>query len=218
MKIHADLSLRAFADTPSMPWVPSPEAGVHRKMLDRDGQEVARATSIVRFDPGHSFSFHMHGLGEEFLVLDGVFSDEEGDYPAGTYVRNPPGSHHAPSSPQGCTIFVKLRQMKASDTARVVIDTHTIPPSDARAGMTESLLYHNSITGERVTLLRLEPGSALEPHSHPHGEELLVLEGACEDDQGEYSIGTWLRNPAGSQHQLRSRLGCTLWMKTGHLG
>ena len=65
-------------------------------MLDRIGDEVARATSIVRYAPGSSFARHEHAKGEEFLVLEGIFSDDSGDYPAGFYVRNPPGSGHTP--------------------------------------------------------------------------------------------------------------------------
>jgi len=98
MLINADFSARAVVDTASMPWVPSPLAGVERKMLDRDGGEVARATSVVRYAAGSAFEPHEHGGGEEFFVLEGVFSDEHGDYPAGTYVRNPPGSRHRPFS------------------------------------------------------------------------------------------------------------------------
>src|SRR6056297_2598515 len=69
--------------------------GVRRRMLDRIGNEVARATTIVRFDPGSAFSAHTHDGGEEYLVLDGTFQDEDGDFPAGSYVRNPPTSSHA---------------------------------------------------------------------------------------------------------------------------
>src|SRR5579859_6313352 len=110
MLINADFSARAVVDTTALPWIPSPMPGVERKMLERDGGEVARATSLVRYAAGSRFERHEHGGGEEFLVLDGIFSDEYGDYPPGTYVRNPPGSHHAPFSRTGCTLFVKLRQ------------------------------------------------------------------------------------------------------------
>ena len=92
MKIHTDLKLRVIADTTDMPWAPCPVNGIDRKMLERDGDEITRATSLVRYEPNSSFNPHQHELGEEFLVLDGVFEDEHGKYPAGTYVKNPPGS------------------------------------------------------------------------------------------------------------------------------
>jgi len=95
MRINADFSKRVVIDTAAMEWEDSPMAGVQRRKLDRIGEEVARATSLVKYDPESYFSAHTHSGGEEFLVLDGVFSDEHGDYPAGTYVRNPIGSSRA---------------------------------------------------------------------------------------------------------------------------
>ena len=69
MEINADFSQRVVVHAAQLPWVPSPMAGVERRMLDRIGDEVARATSIVRYAPGSQFSPHTHGGGEEFLVL-----------------------------------------------------------------------------------------------------------------------------------------------------
>ncbi len=125
--VNADFSQRVVIATDTLPWIPSPQAGVERRLLDRIGGEVARATSLVRYAPASAFSAHEHALGEEFLVLAGVFSDEHGDYGEGTYVRNPPGSRHTPRTRPGCTIFVKLRQMKPTETRRVVIDTARTP-------------------------------------------------------------------------------------------
>ena len=121
MKIRTDYSVREHVPFESVAWVVSPGEGVERKMLERDGGEVARATSIVRYAPGSSFAEHVHERGEEFLVLEGTFQDEHGDYPAGTYVRSPPGSRHRPFSANGCTIFVKLRQFSEGDMARCVM-------------------------------------------------------------------------------------------------
>ncbi|MEB3216481.1 MAG: cupin domain-containing protein [Nostocales cyanobacterium 94392] len=123
MKLNADISQRVVLFSEDIPWVDSPMPGVQRRMLERDGEEVARATSIVRYAPNSYFAEHTHGGGEEFLVLDGIFSDEHGDYPPGTYIRNPIGSKHKPFSREGCTIFVKLWQMHPDDEQPVVIDT-----------------------------------------------------------------------------------------------
>ncbi|WP_299047113.1 cupin domain-containing protein [uncultured Tateyamaria sp.] len=125
MKLNADFTRRAVVHAAGQDFVPSPMPGVERLMLDRIGDEVARATTIVRYAPGSNFSPHTHDGGEEFLVLDGVFQDEHGDSPAGTYVRNPPGSRHQPGSEPGCTIFVKLRQFASDDDRHVVVDTTT---------------------------------------------------------------------------------------------
>src|SRR5512146_2892456 len=137
MELNADFSKRAVVHAGTLPWVASPMPGVHRRMLDRIGEEVARATSIVRYAPGSHFSPHVHDGGEEFLVLDGVFQDEHGDYPAGSYVRNPPTSRHTPGSDAGCTIFVKLWQFDPADRRPVRLDTGKMPysPAPDRAGV-----------------------------------------------------------------------------------
>ena len=125
MQLHADLTKRAVVDSTKLDWIASPLAGVERRMLERDGDEVARATTIVRYAPESTFDPHVHALGEEYVVLEGTFSDEHGDFGKGFYVRNPPGSRHRPHSRDGCTILVKLRQMDPSDTVQVNVDTNT---------------------------------------------------------------------------------------------
>ena len=89
MELNADFSRRASVHAARLAWTPSPIAGVERRMLDRIGDEVARATSIVRYAPNCHFSAHTHGGGEEFLVLEGVFQDEHGDFPAGCLYPQP---------------------------------------------------------------------------------------------------------------------------------
>ena len=121
--VNSDFTQRVVIATDTLPWLASPQAGVERRLLDRIGGEVARATSLVRYAPASTFPAHEHALGEEFFVLSGVFSDEHGDYGKGTYVRNPPGSRHTPRTDPGCIIFVKLRQMKPTETKRVAVDT-----------------------------------------------------------------------------------------------
>jgi len=216
MNINADLGQRAVVYSEEVPWVDSPLPGVQRRMLERDGGEVARATSIVRYAPNSSFSPHTHGGGEEFLVLDGVFSDESGDFGPGMYVRNPPGSEHTPRSDAGCTIFVKLRQMAPDDREFVRVDTARAAWLAGAAPGTSELPLHER-GAEHVRLVKLAPGTRVARHDHPGGEEILVLDGGFEDELGRYPKGTWLRNPPGSAHSTLSRQGCTLFVKTGHL-
>jgi anti-sigma factor ChrR (cupin superfamily) len=217
MNINADLSQRAVVRSEELPWVESPLPCVHRRMLERDGGEVARATSIVRYAPDSAFSAHTHGGGEEFLVLEGVFSDESGDFGPGMYVRNPPGSKHTPRSGPGCTIFVKLRQMDPDDQEFVRVDTTSAPWQRGSVPGASVMPLHER-GSERVRLVKLAPGTVLDPHQHAGGEEILVLDGAFEDELGRYPKGTWLRNPDRSAHRVFSAEGCTLYVKTGHLG
>ena len=217
MQLNTDFSQRCVVDTTALPWQPSPSPLVHRRLIERDGGEQARATSIVRYDPGATFSAHRHDLGEEIIVLDGVFSDETGDYGPGTYLRNPPGSGHAPSSQPGCTLFVKLRHLAPDDRQQHAIDTRH--STDWRQGLMPGLQVlplagHGS---EHTALVRWAPGTRFTPHRHAGGEEILVLEGVFSDEHGDYPAGTWLRSPDGSVHQPFSDTGCLIWVKTGHL-
>jgi anti-sigma factor ChrR (cupin superfamily) len=216
MLIHADLSRPAVSFGHEAHWETSPADGVLRRMLERDGGEVARATSIVRFQPGSRFERHEHHLGEEFLVVAGTFSDAEGDYPAGTYVRNPPGTAHAPWSDEGCCLFVKLRQFHPDDRTRLVVDTRS---GEWFPGMIKGIAVMplHRFGSEFVSLVRWAPNTIFPVHSHAGGEEILVLDGALEDDEGRYEEGSWLRNPPGSVHQPFSIEGCLIYVKIGHL-
>lgn len=217
-RINADFSSRIVIATDELPWMPSPQSGVERRMLDRVGGEVARATSLVRYAPDSVFPEHHHALGEEFLVLDGIFSDEHGDYPAGTYIRNPPGSKHSPRSAPGCTIFVKLRQMRPEERQRVVVDTEAaVWQSGDADGHARLVLHSEGDGGEVVTMERLDAGASLQAYDCPGGEELLLLSGDLTDEAGSYKAGTWTRIPAGSWQRLSSDAGAIYWVKRGHL-
>jgi len=215
MRIHADLSKRAVVNSNDLAWVDSPLPGVQRRMLERDGDEVARATTIVRFAPESYFDAHIHGGGEEFLVLDGVFSDEMGDFPRGMYVRNPIGSRHKPHTREGTTILVKLQQFDEADQAFVRLDT---TKGDWIPGQLEGLeiMPLHRFGKEVITLQRWAPGLNMAMQHHKDGLEIFVLSGAFADEHGTYPEGTWLRNPPGSEHTPYSIEGCTLYVKTGH--
>lgn len=217
MKINADLSQPARINSLDLDWIASPMPGVHRRMLERDGDEVARATTIVRFDPNSHFSEHIHEGGEEFLVLDGVFSDEYGDFPAGTYVRNPVGSKHIPHTEEGCTILVKLHWMHAGD--QEFVRTETGDDGAYRTtetnGVRELPLHSYQSASERMLLL--DAGSSLPARDVPGGEEIFVVEGSCSDHAAAHETGTWIRTPVGTAPELTSNDGCRLLVTRGHL-
>lgn len=216
MIINADHTLSACIDTATLPWLPSPLPGIERRLLERNGAEQARATSIVRYQAGAKFAAHHHPQGEEILVLDGILQDEHGIYPAGTYIKNPPGSHHTPFTEAGCTLFVKLCYMQQDDTQRVVIHTHE---AAWLPGLIDglSVLPLSEFQGEHTALVRWQPGTRFQPHRHYGGEEILVLDGMFQDEHGNYATGVWLRSPHLSAHQPFSESGCTIFVKVGHL-
>ena len=217
MEINADFSARVAVHAAAMEWTPSPMPGVERRMLDRIGDEVARATTIVRFAPGSAFSAHTHDGGEEFVVLEGVFQDEQGDFPAGSYVRNPPTSRHTPASAPGCTILVKLWQMRPEDRSHVRIDTGRIGavPDAGRPGVSVTPLFSDG--EEDVRIESWAPGTAV-ALGDPGGAELFVLEGGFEEEGESFAAESWLRLPPGAQSRaLAGPEGARVWVKTGHL-
>ncbi len=213
--LNMDFSQRVVIRTHEVDWVPSPAAGVERKPLAREEAERGHATSIVRYKPGASFSRHEHPLGEEILVLEGTFSDENGHYPAGTYLRNPPGSGHAPFSEKGCTLLVKLHQFDPGDSATVCIDTTTAEWLAGIGGLQVMPLH--DFEHEHVALVKWPANEVFQPHQHFGGEEILVLLGEFCDDQGRYPKGTWMRSPHMSQHHPFVDQETVIWVKTGHL-
>lgn len=214
MQINSDFSLRAIVHAEQLAWTPSPMAGVDRRMLDRIGGEVARATSIVRYAPGSRFSAHTHTGGEEFVVLEGVFQDEFGDFPEGTYVRNPPSTSHTPGSEAGCTIFVKLWQFDCNDRNQFHkrMADELAPPVD---GVATAILHEDA--QEVVTYSQLDAGATLSMDVLG-GIEMLVINGSVEVANDSLGRHAWLRLPEGERLvAIAGPEGAKLWIKSGHL-
>lgn len=217
MDINIDFSQRVVLHADQLAWQASPVNGVDRKLLDRIGGEVARASSIVRYAPNTVFTPHAHDGGEEILVLDGCFSDESGDYSVGMYLRNPPGSRHAPFSSEGCTLFVKLRQFAQSDNQELRINTKT---KDWYPGLVPglSVMPLHEHDGVSTALVRWAPNTVFNPHVHPGGEEIFVLDGVFYDEFDAYPKGSWIRSPRYSKHTPFTREeGALIYVKVGHL-
>ncbi|WDG08974.1 cupin domain-containing protein [Vibrio campbellii] len=216
MNINSNFDRLITVHAEEEPWSPSPAKGVVRKMFDRIGGEKAmRATSIVKFATNSNFPVHTHDGGEEFLVLDGVFQDEHGEYPVGSYVRNPPGSKHSPRTEQGCTIFVKLGQFTLGDRAQFVIDTTNKAFISKSAGVSEIPLYNDD--RECVRIEKWEPATVVDIPVHK-GLEVLVLEGQFMFRGTIYKKHSWLRLPV--EHgftALTGAQGARLWIKSDHL-
>ena len=219
LQIHSERTQPALVHGARLPWLPSPEQGVERRMLERSGGEVALASSIVRYRAGSRFHTHEHVLGEEFLVLEGTFSDQHGHYPAGTYVRNPPGSAHAPFSDHGCVIFVKLRQMSSDESEQItILPADQVWSANKLSWHERAVLYGNGRIG--VSLERVHPDIELPAHASAGGEEIFVVEGSVRllcDDQPMLEAWSWFRHPGNKHPGLMSDTGALLWVKRGHL-
>lgn len=217
-RINSDFDQRIVIRPDDYHWVDSPSPGVERMMLDRIGEEVARATSFVRYKPNSVFPAHQHSGGEEFLVIDGTFADEHQDYPEGSYVRNPIGTSHSPKiGADGAIIFVKLHQFEQADTQQKVVYTNTQPWRQGLVAGLTVMPLHN-FEGENVALVKWAPNTQFTSHSHWGGEEIVVLEGTFHDELGSYPKGSWIRSPHLSQHTpFTKEDGALIYVKTGHL-
>lgn len=214
MELNADFTKRVLLHTQDIPWKASPMPGVERRMLDRIGDEVARATSIVRYAPRSKFSSHTHTGGEEFIVLDGVFQDEHGDYPAGTYVRNPPTTSHTPGAEEGCTIFVKLWQFDLDDRTQFRKEMGA-ELADLGDGVHVQVLHQDP--QETVRFITLAP-EAVFAETPEGGAELLMIDGNATEGSDTLTKGAWLRLPDGDAMQVTGgQDGAKFWIKTGHL-
>jgi anti-sigma factor ChrR (cupin superfamily) len=217
MTINSDFSRRAVVHADQLDWVQSPMAGVERRMLDRIGDEVARATTIVRYAPGSAFSAHVHTGGEEYLVLDGVFQDEHGDFPAGSYVRNPPQSSHTPRSDDGATILVKLWQFDPDDRTQIHVETGSQTPvaDPARSGVSVIPLFKD--VHEEVCIEIWSAGATIAVADH-RGLEIFVLDGGFSESGEDFVKNSWLRLPVGHGFSaIAAPEGARVWLKRDHL-
>ncbi|WP_027553594.1 cupin domain-containing protein [Bradyrhizobium sp. Cp5.3] len=216
MRINDDLTVPVIVHAAQLPWKPSPSPGVERRMLFRIGDEVARATSIVRYAPDSAFPRHTHGGGEEVVVLDGVFQDEHGDYPAGSYYRNPPGTSHVPASKDGCTIFVRLWQFRDGDRDQIVRRPAEGRPLAPRSGATSAIeLFDDGF--ENVRIESWVPGRTI-TIENPRGLEALVLAGSLSIGDQALTSQAWIRLPAGEAlRAVSGSEGAKVWVKDAPL-
>ncbi len=213
--LNMNFSQRLVINTTQKDWLPSPMPGVSRIPLEREAAESGRTTSVVRYDAGSEFSEHFHPAGEEIFVLEGTFSDENGNYPVGTYIRNPPGSSHAPFSEEGCLLYVKLNQFSNDDKSQVIIDT-TKTAWHQGIGNLQVMPLHN-FEHENIALVKWPAHEKFQPHRHFGGEEIFVLSGTFKDEFGDYPKYSWIRSPHLSEHFPYTEEETIILVKTGHL-
>lgn len=216
MRINDDLTVPVIVHAAQLPWRSSPVAGVDRRMLFRIGEEVARATSIVRYAPRSAFPRHTHGGGEEIVVLDGVFQDEHGDYPEGSYFRNPPGTSHVPASKDGCTIFVRLWQFRDADRDQIVRRPAEGRPVQPRSGAASAIeLFDDGFENIRFESWMADRAVTVE---NARGLEMLVLAGSLSVGDQMLTSQSWARLPAGEAlHAVCGPEGAKVWLKDAAL-
>jgi len=215
--INGDMSEFVSVDTNKMKWEESPSAGVWRKRLHLvGGAESAQVTFLVMYEANPDFHAHAHPEGEEILVLGGTFSDERGDFTAGTYLLHPQGYEHAPFSKEGGIIFLKRRQYPGNSRGLIVVETQKMDWKDTScAGIAVKTLYSEDNYPEETSLQKWDSGAAPGKVVYPDGAEILILRGNLQDENSSYGELSWLRFPPRSEHTPYSPNGCELYVKTG---
>ena len=218
--LNGDLSVPICVDTAAMDWTASPSGSVWRKRVHRVGPaESGQVTSVVRYEPASEFPPHDHPDGEEILVLEGVFSDEHGDWPAGSYLLNPEGFRHQPFSREGCVLFVKLRQYPGLARKQLQLQSDRLDwQSSEDRGRSVKTLYRQQGFEDHMRLEKWEAGTAPGEMHWPGGVEQFVLSGSYSDAEGEHGAGSWLRLPPGSSQTPHTDSGCELYIKEAGFG
>jgi len=199
-------------------WQTAPQAPVKRWPLEREAPEQGQVTSLVEYLPGARFPEHRHPAGEEILVLSGIFSDEGGNYPAGSYLRSPAASSHSPFSEQGCLLFVKLNQFAADDRQTLRLSPDSLQWEATAPGQQQCRLHAH---GCEQTLLIDCVGGALLQMPAQDGGELLVLHGALQG-RGPEAVAvlpahSWVRDPALTQRRFQALEPSRVLLKLGAL-
>lgn len=215
--INGDMTKFVEVNTNSMTWQESPSGTVWRKRLHLVGPtEAGQVTSLVMYEANADFHAHPHPGGEEILILGGTFSDERGDFTAGTYLLNPEGYEHTPFSKEGGLIFVKLRQYPGTDRSQIVVESQNKEWIQSTVqGIAIKMLYSEHNYPEEVSLQKWNEGASPGELSYPDGAEILILKGSLKDEFGLYNEMTWLRYPAGAKHSPVSPAGCEFYIKRG---
>jgi anti-sigma factor ChrR (cupin superfamily) len=217
-EVHTNFDKRVVIKPEDYVWTPSPLPGVEQVILDRIGGGMGRATTILRYTANSEFPPHVHEGGEEILVLNGMYSDGNVEYPKGTYVRHPVGTSSTPRvGTNGTTLFIKSHQLPKDETQPTVIDTNK---TGWRPGVVAGLqvMPLHEYEGVHVALVRWAPNTQFKPHSHWGGEEILVLDGVFYDEHDRYPKGSWIRSPHLSQHTpFTKEEGALIYVKVGHL-
>lgn len=217
MKINADFNKRVVVHSAQSEWIVSPMKGVYRRPLDRVGAEVARATTIVKYAPNSQFSPHVHTGGEEFLILEGVFQDEHGDYPAGSYIRNPPKSKHTPSSETGCVMLVKLWQFDLEDRTHVQLNSNFMQAIPHRDSENTSVIPLYKDRYEEVSIQEWQANSLIQIQAS-RGIEVFVIGGSFSEGGDTLLAQSWLRLPIDSTLNVKTGPnGAKVWVKQNHL-
>lgn len=214
LEVNADFHVPVIVDTKILNWQVSPTAGIRQKYFEHIGKDKSRLTTLVQFPAGRIFKKFGYAEGVEFFVLSGAFSDDDGDYGVGCYVRNPAGIYRESYTSVGCTVLFKLGQFQPLDHKRVVINSRNsairwLPVGEPGV----SYLGLHYFSEEEVSLYRIRSECWITFKYHNHGIEVFICEGSIFVKGIRYGTGDWLRYPSGSKVKISAIGAVCLYVK-----
>jgi len=211
VNFNLDISKKVVIDTTNKTNKSLSKNGITKVILEGELENSEQTSSIIEYSPNTQLQIWSHPFGEEIFVLEGIFSNKNGDYPAGTYIRNSSMISDKSFSKKGCKIFIKSNQTNSIDNTQIVIDTNISKWLKGYGNLEVIPLYENT------ALVKWPKSEKFVQHSHYGGEEIFVLKGEFIDEHGRYPKGTWLRSPHLSTHFPFVEEETIIFVKTGHL-
>lgn len=213
-EFNADFSVPVVVETKELIWPVTLTAGIRQKCFEMVERNISRLTTLAQFPVGFTFNKFGHKGGVEFFVLAGVFSDTDGNYSSGYYVRNPMGTYNKPFTNNGCTVLIKLGQFQHLDQKRVVINTRNSEINWRAVGEPGvSRLNLHQFSEEEVNLYQIRSECWVTFNYKTHGLEVFVCQGAIIIKNNHYATCTWLRYPSGSRVRISAIGDVFLYVK-----
>ncbi len=203
------------------PWSPY-HPGISMRVLC--GEASGPCVALLRYAAGGAMPRHIHLGDEHVFVLEGKSADDNGECGPGDYLFNPAGSSRRVRSREGCLLLIHrlgpVRFLadgeipgKGSDQFRVRTllegpESGNPAWTELRPGVRIRTLYRGGPGEYHAALLHYLPGTRIDRHEHVDMEHIFILAGTQRDEHGSYGTGTYIHNPAGTSHEVRSDHGC----------
>lgn len=204
--MNSDYEKKVFIDTNDLSWENQEQRGVYKKILSCKESEE---TSLIKFEPDTTLNSKGKINSVEIFVLEGVYTNQFGDFEKGTYMYLPQEDEGKVQSKTGCVIFRKTNHF--DDAQDIIVDTTSTQWQPGQGNLQVMPL------GSQGALVKWPKDERFVPHRHWGGEEIFVLDGIFMDEHGKYPKGSWVRSPHMSEHYPFVEEETIIFVKTGHL-
>ena len=207
MNINTDYDTAIAIEESTLAWQKDDELKVLKKIFSKDGD---KETALIQIDKDSEYLKSTKINSVEVFVLEGVYTNEYGDFESGTYLKFTKEQESKIKTSSSCEVFKKINYEQIRDEDVVV------KMSESYWSQGQGNLRVMGLS-ENTALVLWPQNERFIEHSHWGGEEIFVLKGTFIDEHGRYSVGTWLRNPHLSKHYPYVEDETIILVKTGHM-